>query len=100
MNLKDLVAEAARLDPQVEIVVWDTATYRSGKATGPLREVKASVTSRHYGEGSAEDIMIEMGGDRHTLDQVRRVVPGRTTLFWQADPLVRALSSSAVAASE
>lgn len=96
MKLQELVIAAAQLDPNLTIRVFDTTHYESGKK--PERRVVASVFSRSEGEGSNEDIVIDMGTSPTTLDEVRRVVPGRTTLFWQAEPLVRALADHAVLA--
>lgn len=90
MTIDELVKEASRLDPNLRITVQDSTSYETGKA--PMREVVAGVGSKTEGEGSLEEIVIEMdSGGRG--QQVRRVNPGRTTLFWQADPLIRALQS-------
>lgn len=102
MTIKELVDAAARLDPNVQVTAYDQVYYEGGKPA--KRVVTAQVTARGR-EGSPEDIVLEMD-NRVALDgprlsdHVKRVVPGQTTLYWQADPLIRAFDQLTTRPSE
>lgn len=94
MNIQELVDEATRIEPTLSLVVYDTNQYSSRKKSS--RRVVVSAHSSQHGEGSGEDILLEMYETKTMLDQVRRVTPGRTTLHWQVASLIKAFDSLTV----